>query len=376
MRRIINPRLQAGVVLAMAVGLRVPLAAQASAPASEQISISAVQRVPNGGDSAAFSIPRVQRLAVHGAPDAMEIEVEISGAAVAPDTQAITGPDRIIVDFPGALPSSTLRSMQVNRGALKAVRSGLFFSNPPITRIVLDLAGPQSYQISTTQISPTENKVLIRLNPAKAGAENTIAQDSTPAKWGSAQSTISTQNAGKSMTGAGAKLQNASLGTNASAAALPRVTNLATADVASKITASKIGASKVVASKIVLPKVVASNISASNISAVNAAQTPPLAIPELAQPTVVVGFENGLLRIHADKATMAQVLFEVQRWTRAEIAIPAGAELEPVAADLGPGSAREVLTALLNGSRYNFIFVGNEMNLERVILTQRDASVF
>jgi hypothetical protein len=73
---------------------------------------------------------------------------------------------------------------------------------------------------------------------------------------------------------------------------------------------------------------------------------------------------------------MAQVLFEVQRWTHAEIAIPSGAEQERVAADLGPGSPREVLTALLNGSRYNFIFVGTETNLERVILTQRDSSIF
>jgi len=364
MLRVINPGLHhAGALLALAVALRAPLAAQSSAPASEQISISAVQRVPKGSVSAvsaASAVARVQQLAVRGTPDAMEIEIEISGAAVAPDTQAITGPDRIIVDFPGALPSANLRSLQINRGPLKAVRSGLFFSNPPITRIVLDLAGPQSYQISTTQISPTENKVLIKLNAGKPGADNigadnTISQNSTPAKQGSTQNTLSDQNAGKSMGGSSAILQNAALG-NASAGTLPRVANSATANAASKITAS--------------------TITASKITAATAAQTPPLAIPELAQPTVVVGFENGLLRIHADKATMAQVLFEVQRWTHAEIAIPSGAEQERVAADLGPGSPREVLTALLNGSRYNFIFVGTETNLERVILTQRDSSIF
>ena len=361
MRRVINLRFQAGAVLALAAALSVSLAAQSSAPASEQISISAVQRVPNGAASTASAVARVQHLAVRGTPEAMEIEIETSGAAVAPDTQAITGPDRIIVDFPGALPSANLRSVQINRGPLKAVRSGLFFNNPPITRIVLDLAGPQSYQIVTSQISPTENKVVIKLNAAKLGADNTISQDSTPAKHGSTQSTLSNENASKSMGGSGAKLQNASLGTIASAGTLPPVADLATANTSSKITASKITASQ---------------ISASKITAVNADQTPPLAIPELAQPTVVVGFENGLLRIHADKATMAQVLFEVQRWTHAEIAIPSGAEQDRVAADLGPGSPREVLTALLNGSRYNFIFVGTETNLERVILTQRDSSIF
>jgi hypothetical protein len=87
---------------------------------------------------------------------------------------------------------------------------------------------------------------------------------------------------------------------------------------------------------------------------------------------VTVTFENGMLSIHADKATLAQVLFEVQRQTQAEIAIPAGAEQEEVAAELGPAPARDVLGSLLNGSPYNFIFVGNELSLERVILTRRD----
>jgi len=35
-----------------------------------------------------------------------------------------------------------------------------------------------------------------------------------------------------------------------------------------------------------------------------------------------------------------------------------------------------VLAALLNGSAYNFIFVGDELTLERVILTRRDSSIF
>ena len=91
---------------------------------------------------------------------------------------------------------------------------------------------------------------------------------------------------------------------------------------------------------------------------------------------MTVTFVNGMLRIRAEKATLAQVLFEVQRQTQAQIAIPAGAEQEEVVADLGPAPARDVLASLLNGSPYNFIFVGNELSLERVILTRRDPSVF
>ena len=93
-------------------------------------------------------------------------------------------------------------------------------------------------------------------------------------------------------------------------------------------------------------------------------------------PVVNVSYENGMLRIHAEKATLSQVLYQVHLQTRAEIAIPAGAEQEQVMADLGPAPARDVLAALLNGSAYNFIFVGDELALERVILTRRDPGNF
>ncbi len=94
-------------------------------------------------------------------------------------------------------------------------------------------------------------------------------------------------------------------------------------------------------------------------------------VPSEPQPTVSVTYENGMLRILADKATLSQVLYEVHLRTQAEIAIPAGAEQEKVVADFGPAPARVVLSELLNGSAYNFIFVGDELVLQRVILTRR-----
>src|SRR5271167_3307540 len=111
--------------------------------------------------------PRVQHILVRGSGAAMEVEIQTSGAPVAPDTQAITGPDRIVVDFPGALPAAELRALKVNQGALKGIRAGLFFDNPPITRIVLDLAEPQSYRISTLQ-----NVIVVKLGPVVTAGAN------------------------------------------------------------------------------------------------------------------------------------------------------------------------------------------------------------
>ena len=49
---------------------------------------------------------RVQHVMVRANGNAMEVEIQTSGVPVAPDTQSITGPDRIVVDFPGALPAA------------------------------------------------------------------------------------------------------------------------------------------------------------------------------------------------------------------------------------------------------------------------------
>ena len=69
--------------------------------------------------------------------DTVEIEVEASERIV-PDTSA-PGPDRLVVDFPNALPSNQLRSQSVDRGEVKSVRVGLYQSKPPVTRLVVDL---------------------------------------------------------------------------------------------------------------------------------------------------------------------------------------------------------------------------------------------
>jgi AMIN domain len=216
---------------------------------------------------------RVQHVAVFGSGAAIEVEIQASGTVV-PQSQMIAGPDRIIVDFPGALPAAELRNMQVNRGALKAIRAGLFASNPPVTRVVLDLAEPQAYQIFSVR-----NMVMLKVGPVKPSE--------------------------------------------------PKLTD-------------------------------------ASLTSVSSEAPPP-------KPPVDVTFQDGLLRIHTERATLAQVLFEVQRQTGAEIGIPAGAESEEIAVELGPAPAREVLAALLNGSRYNFIFVGNNRGrtLQKAILSVR-----
>jgi len=117
----------------------------------------------------------VRTVKVLGARDAVEIEVEASDRIV-PQTQVLTGPDRLVIDFPNAVPSNQLRSQSVDRGEVKDVRIGLFQGKPPITRIVLDLKSAQSYQVF-----PSGRTVIIKVlgagDPA-AGIEHSASEHS------------------------------------------------------------------------------------------------------------------------------------------------------------------------------------------------------
>jgi hypothetical protein len=269
---------------------------------------------------------------------AVEVEIQTSGDPVAPNTQVVTGPDRIVVDFPGAMPSAALRALKVKQGALKGVRSGLFFSNPPITRIVLDLTGPQSYQISTT-----DHTTVVRLD--RDGADQQSA-DASPLQT----------------TGNPGRLRDATLASR-SRAAVAHISPVSAVGEAPELAAQPMSELPLAAAPSEAPE--------ASAPAPEAPARPQEAPAPAPQPAVTVTYENGMLRIVADKATLSQVLYEVQRRTQAEIAIPAGAEQEKVVADLGPAPARVVLAELLNGSAYNFIFVGDELALQRVILTRR-----
>ena len=96
--------------------------------------------------------------------------------------------------------------------------------------------------------------------------------------------------------------------------------------------------------------------------------------PPAAVNGVNVQFLKGQLSIHASDANLSEVLYQIQKKTGAEIAIPSGTEQERVAGDFGPGSPNEVLAELLNGSQLNFVVIGSDADpkvLRSVILSRK-----
>lgn len=219
---------------------------------------------------------QVRRVAVLKVGGATEIEIETS-ERISPSVQAVTGPDRLVVDFPESLPSPKLRAIPVNQGEVKGVRVGLLTAKPPVTRVVLDLKSPQAYQIF-----PSAKSVIVKLPGS--------------------------------------------------------------------------GASSIAA------------LSSNGTANASTPEAPP--VPK----KVEITFQDGRLRLVSNKASLAEVLNEIRAQLNAEIVVPAGAEQEVVAVALGPSTPRDVISRLLDGSRYNFIIVGTDADanqVERVVLSPK-----
>ncbi len=104
------------------------------------------------------------------------------------------------------------------------------------------------------------------------------------------------------------------------------------------------------------------------------APPPPLTLEQSPPTPPQVRLQNGELTIAAHNSTLSQVLRAVQSQTGASIDIPASAGNERVVAQIGPGQPRDVLSTLLNGSRFDYVILGvtgDPGAVQRVILTPR-----
>jgi hypothetical protein len=221
---------------------------------------------------------------------------------VAPLTQMVSNPERLVIDIPNAVPGGELRSFMVHRIEVEKVRVSLFTATPPTTRIVLDLKQPMWYRIV-----PDAWGLVVSLG---TDSENTANSQPTIG-WVSGQAVLARQPSSPAS-----------------------------------------------------PAVAQKSVTRQN--------------QPLAKNAVSVQFANGLMSIHSNGATLSEVLYQIQKTTGAEIAIPSGTEQDRVASDFGPGTPSEVLSKLLNGSGLNFVVVGAEGNpnsLRSVILSRASGGV-
>jgi hypothetical protein len=77
--------------------------------------------------------------------DGQAVEILSTGHLV-PSIQAITDPDRLVIDLPNArLDTQQQKRISVQADRIKAIRADQFQQNPPIARVVVDLLAPRTY---------------------------------------------------------------------------------------------------------------------------------------------------------------------------------------------------------------------------------------
>ncbi|MFY9647649.1 MAG: AMIN domain-containing protein [Terriglobales bacterium] len=76
--------------------------------------------------------------------DGPAVEI-LSTRPLVPSIQAITGPDRLVIDLPNARLDSQQKRISVQADEITTLRADQFQQDPPIARVVVDLLAPRAY---------------------------------------------------------------------------------------------------------------------------------------------------------------------------------------------------------------------------------------
>jgi type IV pilus assembly protein PilQ len=91
---------------------------------------------------------QVRNVTLARSKNGYDVEIAASGA-VTPKLMKLTGPDRIVIDIPNAVPAAK-RQIAVNNSEIKSIRMARYSLNPPATRIVVDLASAHDYELANS----------------------------------------------------------------------------------------------------------------------------------------------------------------------------------------------------------------------------------
>jgi type IV pilus assembly protein PilQ len=125
------------------------------------LSLAAAQTSAPQAPATAAEHPLIQKVNVVKSGDG--ISVEITGSAQLTATaMMVPNPDRVVVDVPGGVVPH-FQHIAVGADGIKAVRLGQKSANPPVARLVVDLAAARDYQLVRAG-----NRVVLKLRPAGA----------------------------------------------------------------------------------------------------------------------------------------------------------------------------------------------------------------
>src|SRR3954464_991858 len=103
----------------------------------------------------------IKNVSVVRGKSGMQVEILATGPVTA-QAMKLSSPDRVVLDLPNTIPAAK-RELSVNGSDIKMVRMARFQVEPPVTRVVVDLAGNRDYEVV-----PSGNKIILKFHEAKA----------------------------------------------------------------------------------------------------------------------------------------------------------------------------------------------------------------
>jgi hypothetical protein len=104
---------------------------------------------------------------------------------VVPTIRKLDNPPRIVVDVPGARLETHARRIDVRGPVISAIRLNQFQQNPPIARIVVDLAAPIGYSAESTG-----NLLLVRFGATESASKTNFKNASAAVASASADTVV------------------------------------------------------------------------------------------------------------------------------------------------------------------------------------------
>jgi len=98
--------------------------------------------------------------------DGPAVEI-LSTKPLVPSIQAISDPDRLVIDLPNARLDTQQKRISVQADQISAIRADQFQQNPPVARVVVDLLAPRAYTWNAAG-----NRLVVHLgkNPSQASS--------------------------------------------------------------------------------------------------------------------------------------------------------------------------------------------------------------
>jgi hypothetical protein len=99
--------------------------------------------------------------------DGQAVEI-LSTKPLLPSIQAISDPDRLVIDLPNARLETRQKRISVQADQISTIRADQFQQNPPVVRVVVDLLAPRAYTWDSAG-----NRLVVHLGKSPSQARST-----------------------------------------------------------------------------------------------------------------------------------------------------------------------------------------------------------